>query len=294
MSSDWLHESASHVEVQVDGVPVQLWARRFAPTRADAKRKILLIHGNPAHIDHFAPNLAFLRELGEVAQFDTPGFGGSPTRSGPLSLDFFADVAAAFADRLGWTSDVDVIGHSHGGAIAQTLAVRSPRHVRSLVLLCTLGVPAHPAAWLTMIPGAAAVLHGIAMRSARFPFSVMAQTLARAATFTSFFPDVAPSGFWQHELGMATATPEIHRSTIRVNEGDPTKQLRAQAHLIRVPVLVIHGKHDRLVPIAYGRRVYDLIASNHPRNRFEAVEGGHMVHISRPETIHALLRDWLR
>lgn len=294
MHSADVDENARHVELSVDGATLRVWARKLSATAPQARRRFLLLHGNPSRIAHFEPNLEFLRRHGEVALYDAPGFGNSPTREGPLSLDFFADVAAAFADHLGWNAGVDVIGHSHGGAVAQTLAVRSPRHVRSLVLLCTMGVPAHVAMALAGLPGAATLLHGVARRAERFPYGAVARTVMRLALHTGFHPDPAPLGFADAELALSLATPEILRSSVRVNDGDPTRQLREQASRISAPVLAIHARGDRLVPIQYGRRVFELLAGRHPQSRFEAVDGGHMVHMSRPETVHALLESWLR
>lgn len=290
---DSLDETSRYVEVPVNGVRTRLWARTLPATSPLARRRFLLLHGNPSHGDHWESNLEFLRSHGDVAVYDAPGFGRSPTRSGPLSLDFLADVAAAFADSIGWTSAIDVIGHSHGGAVAQTLAARSARHVRSLILLSTMGVPAHPAIRLAMLPGAAALMHGIARRATSFPCDALAATVARLGTQFSFAPDQVPTGFWERELALSVATPEIQRSCVRVNDGDPTRQLRRQAKLIDTPVLAIHGRQDGVVPLEYGRRLFELLAKQNPRNRFEAIDGGHNVHMCRPTVVHALLNSWL-
>ena len=292
MTADDLGEDARHIDVIVDGVAVRLWARRFSATDPAASHRFVLLHGNPSRIEHFDPILDFLRCHGEVALYDAPGFGNSPTRLGPLSLDFLADVAAAFMQCLGW-NDAHLIGHSHGGAVAQTVAARHPHCVRSLVLLCTMGVPAHASIRIAMLPGVEQLVHGLAKRAGRFPYDALARVVLRLAMHTSFHPDVAPVGFPEAELALNLTTPEIPRSSVRVNDGDPTRQLRAQAARISAPVLAIHGLGDRLVPIEYGRRVFDLLAAGHPRNRFEAVDGGHNLHISRPATVHALLQSWL-
>ena len=114
-------------------------------------------------------------ELGEnvttvgIALLDLPGFGHSPAPRGPLSLDHLADVAAAHAASLGWVDGVDVVGQSHGGAVAQTLAVRHPALVRSLVLLGTMAFPAHTSIRLAMLPGAAAVMVGLVRHGRSLP-----------------------------------------------------------------------------------------------------------------------------
>lgn len=66
-------------------------------------------------------------------QKNSPGFGESPAPSGSLSLTYLAAVAAAYAGLLGWNDRVDVIGQSHGAAVAQTLAARHSSLVGSVV-----------------------------------------------------------------------------------------------------------------------------------------------------------------
>jgi pimeloyl-ACP methyl ester carboxylesterase len=71
-----------------------------------------------------------------IITLDLPGVGGSPAPALPLSISVLASVAAevlneAEADRA------DVLGFSHGGAVAQQLAVQCPERVRGLVLAAT-------------------------------------------------------------------------------------------------------------------------------------------------------------
>lgn len=241
---------------------------------------------------HFAANVDWLRERGEVALFDFPGFGNSPAPLGPLSLDFFSDVAAAYAKRIGWTEPIDVIGQSHGGAVAQTLAVREPSLVRSIVLLGTMGYPAHLSMRLAMIPGIRAVTFGVARRGHRIPFSALTRTIVRAGVWTSFAPDAVPHGLVEREWARTLATPSIAESTVRANEGNPSQQLATQAHRLRAPVLLLHGRDDRLVPIAYARRLFQRIGPRHSKSQMVELDGGHMLHLTRPTSVHAELDRW--
>lgn len=71
-----------------------------------------------------------------VVTFDAPGVGGSPTPRRPISIAGLAAVAAAVLDEAG-LDDADVVGFSHGGAVAQQLAHDVPDRVRGLVLVST-------------------------------------------------------------------------------------------------------------------------------------------------------------
>lgn len=259
------------------------------PARTATGRRFLLLHGNPSHMEHFAANIEWLRERGEVALLDLPGFGESPTPHQALSLDFFAEVAAAYACSLGWLSGVDVIGQSHGGAVGQTLAARHPELVRSLILLGTMGYPAHLSMHLARLPAAAFVMEAIARRAGRPPYSTIARVFATRLTKISFAPDPVPDGFIEAEVARALRSPQTQASAIRANDGRPSEQLREQASRIVAPILLVHGKGDRLVPIAYARRLWEHIGHRHAASQMMEIEGGHMVHLSRPEHVHALL-----
>ena len=57
----------------------------------------------------------------EVISFDAPGVGRSQTPRLPYTIDQIADVAGHVVDELGH-DEVDVLGYSLGGAVAQQLA----------------------------------------------------------------------------------------------------------------------------------------------------------------------------
>lgn len=104
---------------------------------------LLLINGMTRPLeswDHFA------RELPgrQVISFDTPGVGDSPTPLRPLSIAELAVVAMQVLDAVG-VDAADVLGYSHGGAVAQQIAHDFPSRVRGLVLVATsCGVGATP------------------------------------------------------------------------------------------------------------------------------------------------------
>jgi pimeloyl-ACP methyl ester carboxylesterase len=106
-------------------------------------RPLLLINGMTRPLQSWEPFTQELRGR-TLVSFDAPGVGDSPTPVLPLSIPGLATLAVAVLDAAG-LHDADVLGFSHGGAVAQQLAVDFPSRVRRLVLVATsCGVGATP------------------------------------------------------------------------------------------------------------------------------------------------------
>jgi poly(3-hydroxyoctanoate) depolymerase len=104
---------------------------------------LLLINGMTRPLQSWEP---FIGELSgrTLVSFDAPGVGASPTPVLPLSMPGLAEIASAVLDAAG-LDEADVLGYSHGGAVAQQLAHDEPDRVRRLVLAATsCGVGATP------------------------------------------------------------------------------------------------------------------------------------------------------
>jgi pimeloyl-ACP methyl ester carboxylesterase len=79
-----------------------------------------------------------------VVSFDAPGLGASPRPPLPLSIPRLAALAVAVLNAAG-LDRADVMGFSHGGAVAQQLARDAPDRVSRLILVSTsCGVGATP------------------------------------------------------------------------------------------------------------------------------------------------------
>lgn len=93
---------------------------------------LLCLHGIGSSSEAFAPQLAELAPYVRVVAWDAPGYARSPDPPGPLTLDDYADAAAALIRARG--TEAHVFGVSWGGVIAVRLATRHPELVASLVV----------------------------------------------------------------------------------------------------------------------------------------------------------------
>ncbi|WP_235079445.1 alpha/beta fold hydrolase [Amycolatopsis orientalis] len=118
---------------------------------------LLLCNGIGANLELLDPLVEALRsQTGRkipVIRFDMPGTGGSPVTRLPRRMPQLARMLADLVRSLGH-DEVDVLGISWGGALAQEFAYRNPRLCRRVVLCATsmgmVMVPAKPSVLLTL------------------------------------------------------------------------------------------------------------------------------------------------
>lgn len=116
--------------------------RRFGSTGGGPLVLCMRLRGT---VDHWDPQLLdALAAEREVIVFDNRGTSLSSGHA-PTSIDGLADGGIAFIGALGLTQ-VDVLGWSLGGIVAQGIALRAPELVRRLVVAGSTpaGVPDQP------------------------------------------------------------------------------------------------------------------------------------------------------
>jgi poly(3-hydroxyalkanoate) depolymerase len=113
---------------------------------------VLFFNGIGANIEAVAPLAAALPERGFL-MFDMPGTGESPDPIIPYNPFTMSWTAAQLLAKYG-LDEVDVMGVSWGGAMAQHFALQHPGRTRRLTLIATtpgmLMVPGNPAAFTKM------------------------------------------------------------------------------------------------------------------------------------------------
>jgi pimeloyl-ACP methyl ester carboxylesterase len=132
--------------VDSDTFVLSIGGLRIAARTTGSGDPVLLLNGMSRPMASWASFAGALRNRTVVA-FDGPGVGASETPIVPYSMPMLSDVAARVLDAVG-IEKADVVGYSHGGAVAQQLAVGHPTRVNRLVLLATAcgvgAVPGHP------------------------------------------------------------------------------------------------------------------------------------------------------
>jgi pimeloyl-ACP methyl ester carboxylesterase len=235
---------------------------------------VFWLHGSPNIGSPPEPLFAAAEANGlRWVSYDRPGYGGSGPHDGRTVASAAADVAAV-ADTLG-VGRFAVLGHSGGGPHALACAALLPERVIAAV---SVSAPAPFDAdgldWLAgWSPGIAAENRAAARgRKALEAHWAAAQEEDMGAFFTE--ADLAALGSnWRWLAGVAGQAIE------QGNEGYLGDTLAAgrpwgfRPDAIGVPVLIMHGARDKMVPCAHG----EWLAAHCPAAELRIVpDAGHI------------------
>ncbi len=195
------------------------------------------------------------RDIGTSTWIDSPGFDVSAAVLGVLSgetievpylLSDMADDTAGLLDALGLDA-VHVVGASMGGMIGQALAIAHPERVRSLTsIMSTTGDPdvGQPSPEM----GATLLAPRPTDRAASVEFSV---AITKAISSPDHYDEAAARARAEreHERGMNPIG--VARQLVAIlASGSRAHGLAG----LQIPVLVVHGRQDQLVPLSGGER----------------------------------------
>lgn len=231
---------------------------------ADAERTLILFNGIGASLETVEPFAAHFQRT-RILTFDVPGVGGSPAPRLPYRFSWLSRLAGRLLDKLG-IGAVDVFGVSWGGALAQQFVHDHPERCRSLTLAAT-------SAGFVMMPGSPRVLSRLAT--------------PRRYTDPGYMREIGPDiygGLYRTNRELL----EVHAEAMRAGSSRGYfYQLLAGTGWtswlwlprIRIPVLIMMGSDDPIVPVVNGR----IIADRLPDARLEVVDCGHLFILTQPD-----------
>ena len=178
-----------------------------------------------------------------VILFDNTGVGLT-SGSTPCSITPMARDAIAFVDALG-LNEVDVLGYSIGGMIAQEFALLRPRQVRRLVLAATgpQGGAQGMHGWIIDVETVANADPGSAEGLLWLFFNPTETSIARGKDFIARFT----SRTEERDQPVSTQSKKAQYDAI-VEWGIPNKSKLNRLAGIRQPTLVANGDNDTMIP----------------------------------------------
>ena len=229
---------------------------------------IVLLHGNGCDRHSMRPFVDRLRESARILNVDLRGFGESDK---PLTGLDFATMAADIKSVLEHLRipKAILLGYSMGGRVAQVYALRYPTACSGLILVASDMVVRDP--------------------------KVARDTLARkwsSGDAVELFAHVVTDSIrdtWRTVIEPAQEKVPDHVATAMRRQFQ-RYDIRKEMERCRVPVLVISGTEDRIVPPESSHEMARIL----PEAKLVMIpEAGHLVPFEQSDKTMKAIRSWL-
>ncbi|HWJ61225.1 MAG TPA: alpha/beta fold hydrolase [Acidimicrobiales bacterium] len=252
---------------------------------------LLLLHGIGDSSASWVPLMRSLAEQYTVIAPDLLGHGESAKPRADYSVAAYANGMRDLLDVLGF-DQATVVGHSLGGGVAAQLTYQHPTRVERLVLVSSGGVSREVSPFLRLAstPIADLFLPLLKLPPVRFGAMGGIELLRRSGTaigrdaeelsrVLDALPDVAARGAFSRTL----------RSVVDWR-GQVVTMLDRSYLAEAMPVLLIWGAHDAVIPVAHAQLAHDLM----PGSQLEVFEdAGHFPHHQDPDRFLELLNGFI-
>jgi len=234
---------------------------------------ILLVHGYGGDRNSWLFLQEPLAAKYRVYALDLPGHGTSAKDVGDGTLGVLADAVTGVLDALG-AGLAHLVGHSMGGAVALEVTARNPERIASLTLIAPSGFGAEINA---------GYLRGFADAQTRRELKpVVGQLFADESLVTRQLVDDLLA--YKRLDGVDQALHALLDTLLdgESQRGDSAAALAASGSA--VPVTVIWGRADRIIPAAQAESVPGAV-----RHVIDAA--GHMPQMERPAEVQAVIEE---
>jgi pyruvate dehydrogenase E2 component (dihydrolipoamide acetyltransferase) len=232
---------------------------------------VLLLHGFGADLNTWMFTQPALADGRQVIALDLPGHGGSGKQLDRADAGSLAAIVEHALNALG-IERLHLVGHSMGGGIAISFAVREPERVATLTLISSAALgPEINAAFIDGFVRAARrreaiealnlLVHDPALVSRTMIEDVLRYKRLDAVpeALAAFAEEWFPGGRQRVVLGDAVA-------------------------VLKLPVQIIWGREDRIIPVAHA----EALASCVPVHILE--QTGHLPHMEKAGEVNRLIK----
>lgn len=263
--------------------------------RAGPKGTLVFVHGLGSYLKFWWYQLdAFAAEGWRVVALDLPGYGKSDKpASFPYTMEAMADAARELVEGLGISAPI-VVGHSMGGQVALSWAIRYPAEVRALVLTSPAGFErftAQEKAWFRRSYSTQLV--------ERLPEYGIWGSVAQA-NFSRFRPELRWLVEDRVRLAKSPGFDAYAYAQVRSVAGLADDDfVRENLGKVTAPAIVIYGDEDKLIPnpfmhAGFPASVFEAGARAIPGGRTAKLAGcGHAVQLDCPREYDAAVEAFL-
>lgn len=257
------------------------------------EKTLLFIHGLSSNLQAWNKNISALKENFKCIALDLPGYGKSTKNHPAYSLTDYADFLHKFIDQKD-LQNVVIIGHSMGGQIAIHTVLAAQDKFESLVLVAPAGIETFSAeeAMIMKASYTPAMVENSTPEQIRSNFKMNFHSFPEDAEFMV-----------EERIAMKDADDMKIYSRVVVNNIHAMldEPVIDRLEEIKIPVLMIYGKNDLLIPNKYFHPSQDI--SSLVKDAEERISGlevklikeaGHFVNFERPNEVNKEIGQFLK
>jgi pyruvate dehydrogenase E2 component (dihydrolipoamide acetyltransferase) len=235
---------------------------------------VLLVHGFGADLNTWLFAQPALAAARRAVALDLPGHGGSAKEVGAGDVENLTDAVEGALGALD-IEQAHLVGHSMGGAIAASLALRRTERVASLTLIASAGLG--PEINASFIDGfvrmarrrEAAEVIGLLVHDPALVSRAMVEDVLR----------------YKRLDGVSAALAKI--AEVWFPGGRQSLDLTDRIADLAMPVQVIWGRDDRIIPVAHA----EALANRPPVHILDAA--GHLPHMEKAGEVNRLIEQFI-
>lgn len=230
-----------------------------------SSQNLIFIHGAGGS-ESFWP-LAFKKNpIANYYAVDLEGHGKS-SGGGLSTIQAYAEFVESFINKLGLHS-VILLGHSMGGAIALSLAIKKPTWLSQLVLMST---------------GARLKVHPILLEKLRTDFEGAVELVLQTIYGDRISPLLIKEA---RKYLLQFGSNKLLKDFTACNQFDLMNALDQ----VEVPTLILAGENDPVTPLKYSEYLHQKIKQSILK---VVPNGNHMFFLEKPEEVKKELNDFL-
>lgn len=257
------------------------------------EKTLLFVHGLSSNLEAWSKNISELKQNYKCIAVDLPGYGKSSKKDSIYSLSDYAGFLNNFVIKKGLTNVV-LIGHSMGGQIAIHALLNNPENYEELILIAPAGIETFTAQ------------EAVVMKSSYTPELVESSTPEQIRNnFIMNFHSFPADAEFMVEDRIAIREAEdfwIYARTVVNNISAMLNEpVIDRLSEIQIPVLMIYGKNDLLIPNKYfhpSQSIESLVKDAEERiQNLEVVlieEAGHFVNFEKSSRVNEEIESFLK
>ncbi len=255
------------------------------------RQTILLIHGWSSSWYAMSPLITLLSERNRCVAVDLPGYGDSPPLRQRATINAYADLLADLIKEISPGLQVVLVGHSMGGMISVTMALRHTPLIERMVLICPT-ISGKLSRWIN------AFISPITMIE-RFPIANRIVAMLEPSMLRMTDRLMKPASFADRTEISEDDYQRLRADARRPGQGRVRAEcfwamrendLSEKLGLVTIPSLVIWGMEDNTVPL----RDASLVDDRLPGTELEVLpRAGHWPQFESPERTRRHIRSFL-